>query len=733
MSKKQHKNSSDVAVSRYGWLSFGLLIVFGCIIYFILKIKYVEGDVWRQLGVQETVKKDRIVRPNRGNIYGDDGRLLATSEPLYGIYIDFLAEGIIEDSLKNNLNPLSTALAKKFPSKTSSQYKKILQDGWDLSRKEKAAIARARKEGKPLPKVKSRRVQLLSEKINYLDLKELKTFPYLNQRSNRSGLVEEEFTKRMKPFGRIAGRTIGSLSSDFETGGESGLELKYNDLLKGQTGLKTRQKVKGRWIDVIIEEPIDGMDIETTINVDYQDLAERSLYAKLAETDAESGCAIVMEVKTGEIKAITNLDRIRDGVYAEGKPNAFSYMSEPGSTFKTISLLIALEDGVVTPETIIDAGRGLYQYGNRTVRDHDADKGRDKSSMTVTEGMYNSSNVVLAKMILKGYEKEPNKFAERIHELGMGKSLEWDVPLKGKEGSINIRFKDDAANPWSKTTLPWMSFGYETQVPPIYMLMFYNGIANNGRMVKPFLTKAFWADGKRKEVFEAEVINKSMASNKTIEQVQTILRGVVTNGTGKAVNSKIVSIAGKTGTAQIASQGSYAGGHFVSFVGYFPADNPKYTCFVGIRRPKGVPSGGLMPGAVFKNIAEGITTRETVSNPILAPVDTLHQKMPFVKNGLYENAKIVLEDLDINFDESDDIGRWIKVRTDSTKVRLSNHQVADGNMMPNVVGMGLRDAIFTLENHGLVVHVKGAGGVRTQSIAPNTRISKGSKVTIELN
>lgn len=731
MGKKSNSKSSNVAIIRYGWLSLGMLVIFGCIVYFIFKIKYVEGDVWRELGLKQTVKQDRVVRPNRGNIYADDGRLLATSEPLFGIYIDFMAEGIVKDSLMKNVDALSRALANKFPDRSSAEYKKVILDGWNLSRKELNELAIARRDGKKPPKIKSRYVRIIRPHINYLDLKELKTFPFLKQRSNRSGLIEEELTMRLKPFGRLAGRTVGSIYKDLDAGGSSGLELKYNDLLQGQNGIKTRQKVGGRWIDVIIEEPVDGIDIETTINVDYQDIAEKSLYAKLAETSAESGCAIVMEVKTGEIKAIANLDRISEGVYAEGKPNAFSYMSEPGSTFKAVSLLIALEDGVVTPDELVDVGSGLFDYARRTVRDHDWRKGKEKGQITITKGMYTSSNVAIAKMILKGYENDPAKFAKRIQELGLSKNQTWDVPLEGIEGTINIRMPDDARNPWSKTTLPWMSFGYETQVPPIYMLMFYNGIANNGRMIKPFITKAFWDGGKQIEEFETEVVNKSIASSKTIKQVQEILRGVVTDGTGKAVNSDIVTIAGKTGTAQIASQGRYDAGHFVSFAGYFPAEEPKYTCFVGIRRPRGVPSGGLMPGAVFKNIAEGITVREMVSDPILAPVDTVHNALPNVKNGLYSNTQIALKKLKQDYNKSD--SKWVRTSTSTDKIEIIDSKVSDQGIMPNVIGMGIRDAVYLLENAGLVVSVHGAGKVRSQSITAGSRYQQGSRVTINLN
>lgn len=735
MAKKSEGAMKNVAVSRYGWLVFLLSFVFIAVIVNIVKIKYAEGSVWRELGRKETIKKDREVRPNRGNIYADDGRLLATSEPLYGVYVDFMADGIKGDTLMKYVTPLSQALAKKFPDRNAAQYKKVILDGWNLSRKELAEIAKRKKEGSDKKvKVRSRYVRIVRPDINYVDLKELRTFPFFNQRSNRSGLFTEEKTMRKKPFGRLAGRTVGSIYKDIDAGGSSGIELKYDSLLKGVPGLKTRQRVQGRWIDVILEESIDGYDVKTTLNVDIQDMAEKALYNKLAETKAESGVAIVMEVETGEIKAITNLDRVSEGVYAEGNPNAFSYMSEPGSTFKTVSLMVALEDGVVTPNDSIYAGNGLFEYKGKVVRDHDWRKGVNKGYVTVSRGMYSSLNTVIAKMILKGYEDNPKKYVQHIHDLGLTKKLEWDVPLQGREGTSAIRFPDDKSNPFSKTTLPWMSFGYETQVPPIYMLMFYNGIANNGKMIKPFLTKAIMKDGSIEQEFDAEIVNPSLCSEKTLSEVKDILRGVVTDGTGRAVNSELFPIAGKTGTAMIAARGGYEG-YYVSFCGYFPSDKPKYTCFVGIRRPQGSPSGGLMPGAVFKNIAEGIYMKSLVATPIQPTKDTINSLIPVVKSGSLKNTEFVLKKLDQSFTFSGDKADWIRTKIDtlSNQILLETNSSIKQDLVPNVIGMGARDAIYLLENSGMKVKISGAGKVRKQSLTAGSRITKGATITIELN
>lgn len=734
MSLKKGNKTKDPAVSRYGWLVLLMSVIFILVIVSIVRIKYVEGTQWRELGRKAITSKDREVYPNRGNIYADDGRLLATSEPLYGIYVDFMAEGIRKDTLMKYVTPLSKELAKRYPQRTEAQYKKIFMDGWALSRKELAEMEKIKQSGSNKKfRPRSRYIRIIPRDIDYLEKKELLTLPYFNQRSNRSGLITEEKTMRFKPYGQLAGRTVGDIYKDYNMGARSGIELKYDSLLRGEPGLKTRQRVSGRWIDVIQQEPKDGLDIKTTLNVEIQDIAEQSLKKKLIDLKAESGCVIVMETNTGEIKALVNLDRITDGIYAEGNPNAFSYMSEPGSTFKTISLMIALEDGVVTPEDEIHIGNGLFQHNNRTVRDHDWRRGIDKGKITVTKGMYTSSNVLVAKMILKGYENDPKKYVQRIHDLGMAKKLTWDVPLQGREGTSSIRFPDDQYNPFSKTTLAWMSFGYETQVPPIYMLMFYNGIANNGKMIKPFLTKAIMDNGSIEEEFEAEVINKSLCSEKTLKQVQAILRGVVTDGTGKAVNSKLIDISGKTGTALIASRGGYDG-YYVSFCGYFPSEKPQYTCFVGVRRPQGSPSGGLMAGAVLKEIAESIYLRKIGENPLKtpAPADTIHPYLPHIKKGLRNETEIVLKELGLKYYSEEKGAKWIQTNTNENKIKIEPVQYQE-NLMPDLTGMGAKDALYLLENKNLKVKIKGAGKVKEQSIPAGTKIVKGSLVTIQLN
>lgn len=735
MSKEKIKFTGSRAMKRYAIIPWLVLLFFVYVTYKILVIKYVEGPEWRKIGEKLVTYKEVPVQANRGNIYGQDYKLLAASIPEYKIYIDFNADGVRKDSVSKYIDTLSVLLATHFHGKGNlynrAYYKKKLTAINDKAAKEKEAYQKAKKNKTPLPRLTSRRFQLIPYEIDFLEYQKMRTFPYLNRNPITIGMYTELRTERLKPFGNIAGRTIGSLDPDPTIGGRSGMELKYDSILKGVDGLKTKHKIGGMMMDQIIKEPVDGKDILITINIDYQDITEKALLRILKDTKAKSGCAVLIETKTGEIKAISNLDRISNDVYGEGKPNVFSYMFEPGSTFKTVSLLVALDDKIVTPNSTFNGGTGKIQYGGRTIIDHDANKSKDKTNWTVRQGMANSSNTIISQMILKGYEDHPEKFVEKIRGFGLGQNLTWDVPLKGREGTTNIRSPKDPNARWYKTALPWMSFGYETQVPPIYLAMFYNAIANNGKMLKPFLYKGVLENGKLTEEHKAEVINSSIASKHALKDVQDILRYVVTDGTGKAAGSEIVNISGKTGTTKLSENGAYSRNYYVSFAGYFPSEAPKYTIYVGIERPEGYPSGA-MPGAVFKEIAEKVTIRESISDPILPNVDTIHQIMPKIHNGLLLNALLVLNELDIDNATDLDKNTWAIANEDEVGIKFDKTVVVETNVMPNVKNMGLKDAIFILESQGLKVKSTGFGKVTKQSIEPGTPIKTGNTVTIYL-
>ena len=728
----QNRKDKKGVLGRYGLIVTVLMLFSVMIIFSAAKIVFTsEGKKWREVGEKETVIRDRVILPKRGNIYTYDGKLLATTEPLYSIYMDFWADGMEKDTLARYVGDLSVALAKKFPDRTAAQYKNLIMNGWKMRKNEERQIRENEVKGSDKKvTIRSRYVKILRQDISYVDLKEIRTYPFWNQRSNRSGLIAEERNARKKPFGNLATRTVGSVYKDLEKGGASGLELKYDSLLSGVPGVKFRQKIQGKWMDVVEKPAEEGWDIVTTIDTDIQDIAERSLRDKLIETEAESGTAIIMEVQSGEIKGIVNLDRMNNGDYAEGNPNAFSYMNEPGSTFKTVTAMVALDDGVVTPADSFYVGSGLFQYNKRWVRDHYWRRGQDRGYLTVAEGIALSSNVVMSKIALKGYEANPAKFVEGIDRIGLRKQLTWDVPLNGIEGTSSIRFPDDKNNYWSKTTLPWMSFGYESQVPPIYLLMFYNGIANGGNMIKPFIAKQFVKDGKVIKEMEAEVVNPTMCKETTLQQIQEMLVEVIEEGTGRVVGSDYFSVAGKTGTAQIASGGGY-GGYYVSFCGYFPADKPMYTIFVGLRKPKGVPSGGGMAGMVFKNIAEQTYVRKVQLAVEDCKIDSTLQKEPTLKNGNWAQSQTVLDALNFPSGELPEATEWVQVKQDSIAYQ-PQALALNKSLIPDVRGMGARDAVYLLEKSGLRVNLNGAGRVVSQSFNPGQKLVKGTTIRITL-
>ncbi|MDD2475628.1 MAG: penicillin-binding protein [Dysgonamonadaceae bacterium] len=725
-------NKKRNILNRYGFVVALMLLFGGLILFYAAKIIFTpEGKKWREVGEKETVIRDRVILPTRGNIFTHNGKLLASSEPLYGIYMDFWAEGMKKDTLIKYVEPLSKSLATMFPDRSAGQYRSIMLNAYKQKENEQQQIASNKAKGVDKKvKIRTRYVRLIKRDISYIELKEIRKLPFLNQKSNRSGMIAEEKNSRKKPFGSLATRTVGSIYRDMSMGGASGLELKFDSLLRGVPGVKNRQKIQGKWMDVVEIPAQDGYDILTTLDADIQDISERALRNKLIEIDAESGCAVIMEVKTGEIKGIVNLDRLRTGVYAEGNPNVFSYMNEPGSTFKTVTVLAALEDGAITPTDSFLVGNGLYTHNRRVVRDHYWTRGEDKGYLTVKEGMEISSNIVMTKIALKAYEDNPEKFINRIDKMGLTRSLQWDVPLKGIEGTSQIRHPKDKANPWSKTTLAWMSFGYESQVPPIYLLMFYNALANNGKMIKPFIAKELYKDGKLTKEFEAEVVNSSIASKKSIDMVHDMLLGVIENGTAKVVKSEYFPIAGKTGTAQIASGGGYSG-HFVSFCGYFPADDPKYTCFVGIRKPKGIPSGGGMAGMVFKNIAEQTFVKNTRMMVDDCRIDSTLSKLPTIKSGLWSKNKLVLKELGYAPKAPEKNVEWVQIKNDSNAFVPQKLTLIE-NLVPNVTGMGARDAIYLLEKSGLRVNLSGSGKVVSQSYMPGRKIVKGTTIGLVL-
>ncbi len=730
--EEERTQLSDKKIQR-NYFFVAIIVCFGAIaiLYSASYTIFIKGSVWREKG-KALVRPNVEVLPPRGNIYSCDNRLMATTEYVYRAYIDFWADGLSGDTLKKYVGPLSIELNKMFPEKSKDQYAEHLIKGWNIRVKESNLIKSGKKNVR-----KTREYPLFTSgrKLNYLEMKQLRTMPFLKQNKNKSGLIAREFVKRTKPYGTLASRTIGDIYGEYEKGGKNGLELQYNEILKGEPGTSTFRKVNGRYIHVIDVEPIPGKDIVSTIDIDIQDITEKALLDKLKEIDAESGTAVVMEVATGEVKAITNMGRLHEGVWTETKNHAVADLTEPGSTFKVASMMVALEDGVVRPSDSIDVGNGIFPYAGRLMTDHNKDKG-GYGRISAEQAIWYSSNIGVAKIILRGYENHPEKFVEGLYRIGLNEPLNLEIPGAGKS-KIRMPSKDKN-NYWSKTTLPWMSFGYETAIPPIYTLTFFNAIANDGKMLRPYFVKEIRSNGKVEEKFSPVVVKKKICSSGTLDKIQRMLLGVIEDkkGTGNTgVYSKYVRIAGKTGTAQI-SQGALGykeGGttHQVSFCGYFPADKPKYSCIVVIRKPRnGYPSGGLMSGGVFKQIAEGVNARLNRLEPEQAYKDTLHTYIAEVKSGMYSPTEYALGKLDVPYHENVKT-QWISTITKEKEVVISDRTIIE-NLIPNVVGMGAKDAIYLLEKQGLRVTILGKGIIRSQSIEPGKNIEKGQTIYLTL-
>ena len=605
--------------------------------------------------------------------------------------MDFKAGGELKDSLLMlYLDSICEGLHQIFPDKSKAEFK--------------AHIKKGRAKG-------SRNYLLYPKRISYIQYKEAKRLPVFNMSKYRGGFHEQAFNQRKKPFGSLAMRTLGDMYSDVTLGAKNGLELQYDSVLKGREGITHRQKVMNKYLNIVDIPPVDGCDIITTIDVGMQDIAEKALIDQLKEINASVGVAILMEVKTGEVKAIVNMTKGSDGVYREVKNNAVSDMMEPGSTFKTASIMVALEDGYITPDQEVDTKNGVYMMHGSPMKDHNWHRG-GYGVIDITKVLMVSSNIGVSRVIDENYHNQPEKYVEGLYKLGIATPLNLDIPGAAKKPNIRKPTKQN----WSKTALAWMSIGYETQVPPMNTLAFYNAIANNGVMVKPKFVKSIVKDGQVIEEIPTEVLNPAIASPKTIEQIQTILEKVVSEGLGKRAGSKQFKVSGKTGTAQV-SQGK--GGYkterkyLVSFCGYFPSDAPKYSCIVAIQKPGLPASGGQMAGSVFSEIAERVFAKH-LAQDLKEAKDSTAILTPDVKNGNLADARYILDEIDAN------------------PVSLGEEKKQDPKRVPNVVGMGAKDAVYLLESAGLKVQLSGMGKVRSQSIPAGNTLHKGKTIQLRL-
>lgn len=674
-------------------------------------IMFAERQYWKDVA-DRFVKENVVIRPTRGNIISADGKLMASSLPEYKIYMDFRVQSSKQDTmLMNHLQEICNGLHEIFPDRSAQDFRKHILKG---------------------RRAKSRHFLLYPKRISYIQYKEVKKLPLFNQSKNISGLHEEVFNQRKKPFGSLAMRTLGDMFPDMAQGAKNGLELTYDSLLKGENGITHRQKVMNKYLNIVDKPAIDGYDVITTIDVDMQDIAEKALVDQLKNLDAVFGVAVVMDVATGEVKANVNMTKAGDGKYYEMRNLAVSNLMEPGSTFKTASIMVALEDKYITPDYKVDTKNGMVNMYGSWMKDWNWYKG-GYGEIDVTRILEVSSNVGVSSIIDKFYGKDPQKFIDGLRRMSIDKPLNL-----GFVGEASPRIKGPKERYFAKTTLPWMSIGYETMIPPIYMLNFYNAIANNGVMVKPKFVKAIARNGEIVEEYPTEIVNPKICSDETLQQIQTILRKVVSEGLAKPAGSKQFSVSGKTGTAQISQgkAGYKANGvsYLVSFCGYFPSEAPKYSCIVSIQIPHGPASGGLQAGSVFSRIAERIYAKHLVKN-IAQAKDSTAVLIPDVAQGDITETAYVLKQLNVKSNSASIPYSfnpvWGKAKTTDSYVELSTAQ-PDKKRVPNVVGMGAKDAVYLLESYGMKVHLSGVGKVHAQSISSGSMVRKGEYITLTL-
>lgn len=699
------ENNKAVILYRIGVVYIVVIFIALLIIGRVLYIQIGEGSEWKKKSEKLNLRYDNI-EAMRGNILSSDGSLLATSVPIFEIRMDVASENITKHIFTDKVDTLALRLSQLFNDKTASEYRKILKQG----RRER------------------NRYLLIKRDVTYSELKILRTFPIFKMGKYKGGLIAIARNKRINPFKELAYRTIGW--SKKENKNNVGIEGSYSDELSGISGKRLMQRIgNGTWRPINSDNELDpenGADIVTTINTDIQDVAESSLQRQLILSEADHGCVILMEVKTGAIKAIANLGKKSDGTFVENYNYAIAESTEPGSTFKLASMLVALEDKVTDLDHYIATGNGSCKYANRTMRDsHEKGYG----NITVAQAFEYSSNVGISQVIYNAYYKNPQKFIDGLYALGINKVTGIEIKGEGKPQIKNTKNRS-----WSRVSLPWMSIGYEVAVTPLQTLTLYNAVANNGCMVRPMLVKEIRKSNMLVKVFKPVVINPAIVSKTTIEKARKLLEGVVEKGTASNVKSSIFKIAGKTGTAQIAmdNNGYDKQNYKASFVGYYPADDPQYSCIVVINNPsKGLFYGGSVSAPVFLDIAQKVYA----TNPELhrRKNDSIQSRTS--PKYLVGNRKDVIQvcsvfGLSNNFNKSTD--EWV-ISSHTDSVYTYSTLSPKAGVVPDVNGMGLRDAVYLLEKVGYKVRFTGKGKVKRQSALPGVFLNRGSVINLELS
>ncbi len=672
----------------------------------VFYIQNIQGSYWRSMA-DSLHTRYVALDADRGTIYSEEGRMLSTSIPYFDIRIDFAADGLTDKKglvFRTNLDSLSLCLSQLFNDRSQVEYKKMLQEGY-----------------------KSKdRYFLLKRDVPFDQYQTLRTLPMFRLGKNKGGMIAETKSKRINPFKLLANRTIGLARENSQS---VGLERTYDDYLRGVTGKRLMRRIAGGTyvpVDGYDIEPENGRDIVTTIDVNMQDIVETALMNMMAGNEADHGTCILMEVKTGKIKALANIGRQPDGSYWENMNYALQ-VGEPGSTFKLATVISVLEDKYATMNTMVNMDGGKWKVGRRTVYDSEPHPG--PQNVTIKHAFELSSNVGMAKLAVQYYSKQPNNFVAHLRKLKLDQITGIDLVGEGRPV-----IKSTSSRTWSNTSLPWMAFGYEVLISPLQTAMLYNAVANNGKMMKPYLVNSIMEYGQVIKQFEPTVVMDSICSNSTLRQVQQMLAGVVTNGTAKKLQNQYYSFAGKTGTALVAngSRGYADKIYQASFAGYFPANDPQYTCVVVIKnKPHALRFyGASVAGPVFREVADRLFAMAVEKQAPMQATLKIDSTLA-MKNGKGAEWNEILQTLHLPAGNAT-ASSWVSAKVDNQKVTFQQVSQPKG-AVPDVTGMGLKDALYLLENAGLRVVIKGAGKVKTQSLPGGTKIGNEQTIVIELS
>lgn len=696
------KNKVEGRIERAHVIYYVLLLVALFVIAKIIVIQYVRGDELRAKSAERSIVES-LIRADRGNIYSRDGELIATSLPRFDIFVDFSKKNVEEKNFIAHYDSLAICLAKHFPSKSYAEYKRQLE-------KYRAT---------------EQTYGLLLRNINYNELLLIRSFPLFNLGRYRGGIIEEKKEKRVHPFGWLAQRTIGFSRQNFKVG----IEGAYDSQLRGKDGKRLKQRLpNNRYVpldDNFIIKPVQGVDVVTTLDMHVQDVAESALLEHLEKHNAQWGCAVLMEIETGEIRAIANLEKDQNGTYREKYNHALGTRYEPGSSFKLFSMMIMLEDGKLDLDSMVNTGHGSISVGKNEVFDS-----HPLGTISVREVFELSSNVGTIMLVNKFYNKTPSAFVNRLYEIKMHMPLGIDIL---GEQPAKILKPDDPD--WSASSLASMSYGYGVSITPLQLLAYYNAVVNNGVLVRPLFVKEFQMSGKTVKKFEPVVLHKKICSLKTSEILKELMEGVVEKGTAQNLKNAACRIAGKTATARIWDNESkqYSDRYNATFVGYFPAENPRYSCIVVVNKPSmGLYYGGNVSAPVFKDIAEIVyATEQEIHDPVEQQKFIGVQSIPGIKvissSALKSFMKLMPQELQsLNYPEAP----WLGLTGDSIPSLIP--VLFSESYMPDVIGMNIRDASVLLESNGCVVRATGKGRVATQSVEHGKKLQKGQIVYLTL-